>query len=487
MFIFVQPKLYSMKIKAIASIHLLFVLFLLINSCKNGVKMGIVSPMPEFDKSYTLFSVDAQKGGVFQYQTGSEITIPPDGFADSLGNPVTGTVTLKYREMHDAVDIFLTGIDLNYDTAGTKEILKTAGMFEIRALQQGKNLTFAKGKKANVKMAGFTLGNNYNFYSYNENSKNWEYKGYDSARINVDKITKKKELNEKLPKLKFPLDKGYFALNYNALLDVFFNDNYSVISNNQKSKKPGQKAETYGMQWHEINAYQSIFYKGLRFHAAMMVWKRISENEIPKAWLKKSWLDQITPLGDNKYNLTIMNENQKTYTIKAEAIMPIKTLFSQPAEKWKTDYDQIMKNFDEQIEKMKFMADVYRSFEVEVTGYHNWDVVEKRPEKVVVSGDFNVKFDDASTPVIYYFLAGNKSFVKIPKEDWGKLQIVPDSSAHLLAVLNTKTVAVFTNEQYRKINFDSLRKVQNPVYSFKMISKPVSSSDEIKKMIGMKL
>jgi hypothetical protein len=53
--------------------------------------------------------------------------------------------------------------------------------------------------------------------------------------VNPNKEKLKKEIEKKAPALAFPLDDKYFAFNYNAILDVMFNDDYDLIYKNRKN------------------------------------------------------------------------------------------------------------------------------------------------------------------------------------------------------------------------------------------------------------
>jgi len=114
---------------------------------------------------------------------------------------------------------------MNYDVMGKTRQMQTAGMFEIRAEKSGEALSVAEGKGINVKMASYESGTDYNFFQLDENGKGWEFIDYNyNVEVNPNKEKLKKEIEKKAPALAFPLDDKYFAFNYNAILDVMFND-----------------------------------------------------------------------------------------------------------------------------------------------------------------------------------------------------------------------------------------------------------------------
>lgn len=71
--------------------------------------------------------------------------------------------------------------------------------------------------------------------------------------------------------------------------------------------------------------------------------------------------------------------------------MSLKVLFANSPETWKNDYDQIMKQIRKEEERLRMQYAVYRTFDVAVTGFHNWDVFYKRDDRIAIKADF--RFD----------------------------------------------------------------------------------------------
>src|SRR6478736_1263421 len=66
------------------------------------------------DQSLQLTINDASQPQHLELPSGSFIDIPANAFVDGKGNPVTGKVKLSFKEYHDAADIILSGIPLEY-------------------------------------------------------------------------------------------------------------------------------------------------------------------------------------------------------------------------------------------------------------------------------------------------------------------------------------------------------------------------------------
>lgn len=133
------------------------------------------------DIADTVFKVDGAEGGNFLYNTGSLVQIPEGGFLDSAGNVVKGDVEIHYREFHNTADIFLAGIPMTYDSAGTKYHFESAGMLEITAFQNGKPLKANPASPIKIAMASDSEEPKFNVYYLDTVKKNWGFIAKDKA------------------------------------------------------------------------------------------------------------------------------------------------------------------------------------------------------------------------------------------------------------------------------------------------------------------
>ena len=146
-------------------------------------KSFINPPIPELDIKNESYYVNADKGGKIKHHTGTEITIPEGAFMDEEGNIVEGEVEIQYREFHDQADIFLSGIPMDYDSAGKKQIFESAGMMEIRGFQNGKRLKIVPEKNFVICMHSKNPDPKFNIYYLDEQKEKWEYEGKDSISV----------------------------------------------------------------------------------------------------------------------------------------------------------------------------------------------------------------------------------------------------------------------------------------------------------------
>lgn len=146
-------------------------------------------PLPNIQPTFASYTVNANEGGRYTYNEGSTVTVPTAAFQDETGAVVEGDVQLYYREMHDPVDFFLSGIPLTYDSAGISYVLESAGMIEVYAEQNGKRILMRPGKSLDIELvteldiASLEVPENYNIYRLNPEARNWEYQS--PNRMNV--------------------------------------------------------------------------------------------------------------------------------------------------------------------------------------------------------------------------------------------------------------------------------------------------------------
>ena len=140
----------------------------------------VLPPLPGSEPQYFTYRISAISGGTIQHPTGSTIIIPPNAFVLSNGNKPGDSVEIKYREFHNPLDIFLSGIPMGYDSAGLNRTLESAGMLEIRAYDAGQELNLAGERSIEIKMATDNTDERFNLYELDTASHNWIYKGKDA-------------------------------------------------------------------------------------------------------------------------------------------------------------------------------------------------------------------------------------------------------------------------------------------------------------------
>jgi hypothetical protein len=133
-------------------------------------------PVFAWDVKKALYTINAAEGGVIQYITGTKIYVPQNAFVDAQGKPVTGAVQIDYREYKDPVDFVFSGIPMTYDSGGVSNTFESAGMFDIAASQEGRQVFLAKSKPLKMDFVSTDSSTSYNFYVLDQD-KGWVNKG----------------------------------------------------------------------------------------------------------------------------------------------------------------------------------------------------------------------------------------------------------------------------------------------------------------------
>ncbi|MBX7094265.1 MAG: DUF4670 domain-containing protein [Flavobacteriales bacterium] len=139
-------------------------------------------PVPGAEKKYSTYTINNQEGATIQHPTGTKITIPKNSISDNNGNIVKGKVDILFREFHTTEEIILSGIPMTYDSAGTQYHFESAGMFDIRAQQNGNNLNIAPNAKIKIELASDKKDARFNFYELDTIQRNWVYLGKEQVK-----------------------------------------------------------------------------------------------------------------------------------------------------------------------------------------------------------------------------------------------------------------------------------------------------------------
>ncbi|CAN5120472.1 hypothetical protein BH09BAC5_BH09BAC5_07970 [soil metagenome] len=166
----------------------------LVNVLPAKTKRKISPPISSLEIRNHAYHFNSSKGCVFTHISGTKITFPENAFVDENGNSVSGNVDVEYREFHDQVDFFLSGIPMEYDSAGNTYQFQSAGMMEISGMINGKPVFLAKDKKVKIEFASEVSGPKYNLYRFDTLAGNWNYLGKDNPEI-LKHDTKKDSAN----------------------------------------------------------------------------------------------------------------------------------------------------------------------------------------------------------------------------------------------------------------------------------------------------
>ena len=94
-----------------------------------------------------FYTVDASAGGMFVTPKGTTVTIPANAFTTQLGGPVSGIVTIEFKDIYGKNDMLLS----NVTSIGTDgKPMVSAGEFFIKATSSGSDLLMSSGQMITV-------------------------------------------------------------------------------------------------------------------------------------------------------------------------------------------------------------------------------------------------------------------------------------------------------------------------------------------------
>ena len=141
-------------------------------------------PFEQVQPQFVAHNMNADKGGSIKMNGVSNINVPPAAFLDEQGNPVSGNVNIKYRNLDDASEFFMSGIPMQYDSLGKKYDFEATQLFEIYAEKDGKQLKMNPEKGMQISFSGKEMAiadakspGSLGVYQLMKNGKNWSYKG----------------------------------------------------------------------------------------------------------------------------------------------------------------------------------------------------------------------------------------------------------------------------------------------------------------------
>lgn len=499
-------------------------------------RLFINRPYNDLDVKFSTYIVNADKGGEVSHPSGTKIRIPANAFADENGKAVDGNVELKYREFRDPVDFFVSGIPMTYDSAGTTWQFESAGMMEILAYKNGKELNVSDGKTIEVEMPSKYDGSQYNLYQLDTAARNWVYKGKD--KIRREKKTGGADQPAPVPQTiqaEAPGDSAATQADVTQLPEVkkISTEIAAIRKDIEKieQQKPKEPARAHSDR-HRFNLDvdpkefpEIAVYKGMVFEVG-------AENKnFSKEMYKVVWDDAVLSEGSKKginYKLTLTKgEEKKTIIVypvltgknyeaalaeynekfkKYESALSVRKAdekkkeeeYKQALVKARQEQAARQKEAEEQrkawaeqerqrnekarIEARNTVANsnnITRVFMVSGFGVWNSDTPFKHTDPVRVAAKFSCSDTALNVAKVYHIDRSRNTLFTIYDQNFSRFEYSPSSANVLFLNLPGNKIAVF-NEN----DFASLPK-KNGAYNFNMkaVEKEFTSVDELKKFL----
>jgi hypothetical protein len=177
---------------------------------------------------------------------------------------------------------------------------------------------------------------------------------------------------------------------------------------------------------------------------------------------KQCVISPLFKLEKGMYQLSVRADNIEFHTyiyLDEQALDLINTYNTFKAQRISAEKDRLKKEIK-----------LLRRFEIAKFGIYNWDKMIKQPNAIALEADF--KFDTVSdynniTVFMITEVNGN-AVIKFYKDAWKNFSIDPTVNNKLIAILPDDRIALLTADDFKKINWEEVKK--NKKYTFQMRS-----------------
>ena len=475
-----------------------------------------VSPNAKF----ASYKVDASEGGSYKYADATRLIVPSDAFEDENGQLIEGDVNLYYREMHDYIDFFLSGIPMTYDSASLTYNLESAGMVEIYAEKDGRRVRMAKDKSIDIELASvievpdINIPPAYNIYKLDTLSRKWVYQEIDHIELLNDWEDLEEADPRKAAQDDYKRNLANIEKDKNSALEAL-ESTILMPTAPEKPKARDKKLQTFDLDFLESFG-ASDEAKALQEKYQGAIWQ-VAENSqpIPQNAARLEWDDvDLKPLANNQYQLTLIRTDRQLKLIVEPAVrqsdyqaalakyeaaqleyqnqiaarelkiadkrLEILQGAAIRAEKNKADYEGYLKNNNTNVRPVR--RKVLNKFKATSLGIWNCD----RPIPPM-EYEMEVQFVDASTNEIYQNTTGylvdksRNTIYRFLVNENTRLKFNQQSENFLWLVTADKEIAIFRPAQFKALD----KKVSKHIFELEKIPAKLETEADVRKVLSI--
>ena len=486
-------KLYTL-IASVAAVTIVVGYFILNANIKDeSVIAPFVNPPVETLTIPTnSFVVNTEMDSTIIYSTGSIITIPSAAFVDEDGKDVKGKVEIHYREFHDPIDILLSGIPMNYDSAGISYQLESAGMFEITATQDGKPVTLKPNKSLTVNMISHNNNaTDYNIYNLDTVKQKWVYVSENTAKNNtcvsafedrVGDVTKTNNeikafvATEKpiLPQKSSP-ERNNFSIDFNKdefpELAIFSGLKFEPIDKKYNAELSKKVWEEVLVERAEDKEHYKVTFSSSKESHSFTVLPVVDEKDY-ETTMKEFAVKQ------QKYEMRLA-EKKRIAAKATDSLYKINAKFNMVAQR--SDMNERFNSFvnDSYNESSKDLL-AYRTFAVSKLGIWNSDMPFFSLGRGAYVATFVGKDNQAlALKSVYFIKRGTNNAFLISKKDFGAFPFGAGVVDVMVGITEENQLVYLKDQELKTV------KIKESTISFKMnkLDKGVVSSKELKNLL----
>lgn len=447
----------------------------------------------------TNFIVNTEMDSTLIYSTGTIITIPSSSFIDADGKDVKGKVEIHYREFHDLIDIMLSGIPMNYDSAGVTYQFESAGMFDITATQDGKPVTLKPNKSLTVNLISHTNNaTDFNIYSLDTVKKKWDYISENTAKNNTcisafeDKVVDTKSAEE---------------------VKAFVSSNKPIVP-----KKSNPEKENFSIDFDKDEFPELAVFKGLKFEPtdknyntslSEKVWEevlveRVGDNEHYKITFssrKESHSFTVIPVVDEKDYSTAMKDfanKQKLYEMRLAEKKRIVAKASDSLYKINVKFERVAARSDLNTRFNSFINDDYNETSKDLLAYRTFSITNLgiwNSDRGVTFfpptfGSLNCKYSatfvsNGNEPLklksIYLMRRGTNAIYLVRKDHFGVFPVSSKGIDVMVGITEDNKLVYLKDEELKTAEI----KGQTILFKMNKVDESVVSSKQLKELMKM--
>lgn len=427
-------------------------------------------PIKGLDIPKTKHIINGAKGGTINIPSGTVITVAPNTFVDKDGKAINDDVEISYREMHDAIDVLVSGIPIHRPNG---QFMETAGMFEINGHYQGQEIFVAKDKKINVNMASFNGGENFE----SGKAPNFDFWQLDPEKGSWTDIDGQPEGQSAYPGQPNPERDAEIARLKKQL------PNRPVCPTNPKKiQNPVFDLEVNYSSFPELAPFKGIIWE--------CVSDKASENPDKNEWVfDTEWSKvQLSRTNQDAYRLDLTAEGKK-FSSLVRPILSEKDYAKAMAEfdKKLDESNDIIARVQKEIKRAEQTLAIQREIKISGFGIYNWDFMH---EPGSMQADpfftFNQQIEGAKENIDLYLIAPDRKAVV----HLGSKTNANDLKAHIKYYNHWayKVVAIIDNERLAVISESEFAQARNNnrlnSLVFNKPAKKINSMEDIRQMLN---
>lgn len=376
------------------------------------------------------FRIIHNKRNTVRTNEGTRITVPENAFVyKDDGTPVEGEVDLEFTEYSNRGEIIASDITMVHTKEdGEEEVFESAGMFEISASQEGRELELAEGKEIKVELATDVDGP-FDFWQLNDDGTNWELKDTECETVPNRYIEEQEEEIEQLatqvqprPKKPVPYKKGdqLFDIKLTGYNNEFLRDMNGVMwkySGTDPKLNPAN-----------IGAFNTTY-------------KLVHLDTTEQPFLE--------------YRLTFESADDRELTLDAVPIYKGKLLDRKNKEMAaimarSVEASKRMKEISDQLKREK---ELLRVFNVDELGIYNYDVYYNDPKVTHYKAKFSLEGGGDITGMSFYLLPTDRRIVvQYYEGSFNKFSINTEIKNRLIAIDKNNQVYYLSSRDLKKMN-----------------------------------